>query len=95
MTALAATFVVFLFLKLATSAFAIGDVVARFRRAPAELTAGQSLWYFVAGVVVLALLRAVPGIGALVVALGAACGLGAWTMQVYRAYTGAYMSHAI
>lgn len=84
--ALGALYVVALFLGILTTAFFIGSMEARWFRGAPITTRGHQAKYLFAGVLTLAVLRALPVLGGLVIFLSVVFGLGALGLWVYRTY---------
>lgn len=81
---LAALYLVALLLGLLTAAYCIGELEARWLKRPVATTAGGRAGVLVAGVVTLAILRAVVGTFAVMTAI--VCGLGALALWTFRTY---------
>ena len=84
---LAALYAVALFAGVLTTAFFLGDAEARWLRPEAETTRGRRAMLLLAGVLTLAVLRAV--LGGIAVFVAILFGLGALGLWLYQAYVGA------
>ncbi|HET7699020.1 MAG TPA: hypothetical protein VFK57_25095 [Vicinamibacterales bacterium] len=83
--ALAALYVVGLLAAVLAAAFFVGDVESRFFKRTTATAQSRAVW-LLAGVLSLAILRAIPVVGAVVVFICVLFGLGALTLAAYDAY---------
>jgi hypothetical protein len=82
---LGALYLIGLLLGVLTIALYVGEAEARFFKRP-PMTFGSRAMWLLAGVMSLAILRAVPVVGTLVVVASVLFGFGALTLAAYRAY---------
>ena len=81
-----ALYLVSLLLGYLTAVFFLGETGAGWLRRGRELSGGERVLGFVAALVALSLLRLIPVLGVVVAFLALVFGLGAWSLQAYRAW---------